>query len=313
MQNEYDIKKVMEEIELQLITSMKRTLCSHKEDEKAKGFDWPQWQALKLKQFEDYKKANKEIFNNNTKGLNRYLYKHIKEQFKEGEHTFAEQINSVMKSLPSRKYVESVLEFVDISTLPERMKNKTTIVHEFLGNYSGWCRERFIRVDEDSNGELWHVVYAVEVIDAEKRKENRLLYLSETDLMTGIRNRGSGEKAITDLIKEGTKGLMCLLDCDKFKNVNDTYGHVVGDAVIIAVARSLQSVCREHDICMRLGGDEFAMFIPGITETKDAESFTMRVFAKLKDIRIPEMGDGKIYVSIGEAFYKGEKDIDFVS
>ena len=38
MQNEYDIKKVMEEIELQLITSMKRTLCSHKEDEKAKGF-----------------------------------------------------------------------------------------------------------------------------------------------------------------------------------------------------------------------------------------------------------------------------------
>ena len=169
----------------------------------------------------------------------------------------------------------------------------------------------FIRVDEDSNGELWHVVYAVEVIDAEKRKENRLLYLSETDLMTGIRNRGSGEKAITDLIKEGTKGLMCLLDCDKFKNVNDTYGHVVGDAVIIAVARSLQSVCREHDICMRLGGDEFAMFIPGITETKDAESFTMRVFAKLKDIRIPEMGDEKIYVSMGEAFYKGEKDIDF--
>lgn len=84
MQNEYDIKKVMEEIELQLITSMKRTLWSHKEDEKTKGFDWPQWQALKLKQFEDYKKANKEIFNNNTKGLNRYLYKHIKQQFKEG-------------------------------------------------------------------------------------------------------------------------------------------------------------------------------------------------------------------------------------
>lgn len=84
MQDEYDIKKVMEEIELQLIASMKRTLWSHKEDEKAKGFDWPQWQALKIKQFEDYKKANKEIFNNNTKGLNRYLYKHIKQQFKEG-------------------------------------------------------------------------------------------------------------------------------------------------------------------------------------------------------------------------------------
>ena len=80
MQNEYDIKKVMEEIELQLIASMKRTLWGHKEDEKAKGFDWPQWQALKIKQFEDYKKANKEIFNNNIKELNRYLYKHIKKR-----------------------------------------------------------------------------------------------------------------------------------------------------------------------------------------------------------------------------------------
>lgn len=84
MQNEYDIKKVMEEIELQLIASMKRTLWSHKEDENTKGFDWPQWQALKIKQFEDYKKANKEIFNNNTKRLNRYLYRHIKKQFREG-------------------------------------------------------------------------------------------------------------------------------------------------------------------------------------------------------------------------------------
>lgn len=84
MQNEYDIKKVMEEIELQLIASMKRTLWSHKEDEKAKGFDWPQWQALKIKQFEDYKKSNKEIFNSTTKGLNKYIYKHIKDQFKEG-------------------------------------------------------------------------------------------------------------------------------------------------------------------------------------------------------------------------------------
>lgn len=84
MQNEYDIKKVMEEIELQLISSMKRTLWSHKEDEKAKGFDWPQWQALKIKQFEDYKKANKEIFNNTTKDLNKYIYIHMKDQFKEG-------------------------------------------------------------------------------------------------------------------------------------------------------------------------------------------------------------------------------------
>lgn len=84
MQEEYDIKAIMEEIEQELIVKMKRTLWSHKEDEKAKGFDWPQWQALKIKQFEEYKNANKEMFNEKTKGLNRYIYKHIKDQFKEG-------------------------------------------------------------------------------------------------------------------------------------------------------------------------------------------------------------------------------------
>ena len=81
---EYDIKTIMEEIEEDLIIRMKRTLWSHKEDEKTKGFDWPQWQALKIKQFEEYKDVNRQIFNEKTKGLNRYLYKHIKQQFKEG-------------------------------------------------------------------------------------------------------------------------------------------------------------------------------------------------------------------------------------
>ena len=70
---------------------------------------------------------------------------------------------------------------------------------------------------------------------------------------------------------------MCLLDCDKFKNVNDTYGHVVGDAVIIAVARSLQSVCREHDICMRLGGDEFVAVLLDLPDVPASEVLLQRL------------------------------------
>lgn len=82
--NYYDIKEIMEEIEQDLIASMRRTLWSHKKDEEAKGFNWSQWQALKIKQFEDYKNINKEIFNQKTKGMDKYLYKHIKQQFEEG-------------------------------------------------------------------------------------------------------------------------------------------------------------------------------------------------------------------------------------
>ncbi len=52
--------------------------------------------------------------------------------------------------------------------------------------------------------------------------------------------------------------------CDKFKSINDTYGHAVGDKVIIAIADTLRKSCRDDDVVLRLGGDEFAVFIPGM-------------------------------------------------
>lgn len=85
MEDEYDIKKIFEDIELELIKSMKRTLWSHQQDEEAKKFRWSQWQAIKLKQFEDYKKENKKIFDNYSNTIfDNYVYKSLKKQFKEG-------------------------------------------------------------------------------------------------------------------------------------------------------------------------------------------------------------------------------------
>lgn len=84
MQEEYDIKKIFEQIENDLISSMKRTLWSHKEDEKAKGFKWPQWQTMKLKQLEDFRKNNKEIFKKYNKQINFFTKIRMKKQFREG-------------------------------------------------------------------------------------------------------------------------------------------------------------------------------------------------------------------------------------
>ena len=148
----------------------------------------------------------------------------------------------------------------------------------------------------------------MEVIDKEKKRESRLLYLSETDRMTGVCNRGSGENKIIQHLENGSGGLFCILDCDKFKSINDTYGHIVGDSVIIALADMLQSACREHDIVMRLGGDEFALYLPGLVDRSQADAFSQRLIQKISTIRIPEMGEHNIYVSIGGAIcQKGEK------
>lgn len=84
MENEYDIKTIMEEIEQDLIVRMKRTLWSHKEDEKAKNFKWVQWQALKLKQIEDFRKSNKEAFKGFNKQINIWTKLQMKKQFREG-------------------------------------------------------------------------------------------------------------------------------------------------------------------------------------------------------------------------------------
>lgn len=84
MEKEYDIKQIFQEIEDRLISSMKRNLYTHKQDEKLEGFDWGQWQAHKLKSMQKFREENKEIFEEYSDVINRYSYKTIKSQFKEG-------------------------------------------------------------------------------------------------------------------------------------------------------------------------------------------------------------------------------------
>ena len=142
-------------------------------------------------------------------------------------------------------------------------------------------------------------------------EQKRLLYLSETDLMTGIHNRGSGESKIKALLAANTPGLFCLLDADKFKSVNDTFGHGVGDQVLIAIANCLKEVFRDSDIVMRLGGDEFAVFAKGVTEKETAISRIHHLFEEIERIDIPELGDYKITLSLGAAFHMPGDGLSF--
>ena len=136
-------------------------------------------------------------------------------------------------------------------------------------------------------------------ITKNKKMERDLVILSETDALTGISNRGSGERKIEYLLSTGKSGMLCILDADKFKSINDNYGHVVGDRVIIKIAESLKKTFRDRDIIMRLGGDEFAVFAVGIVEEKDAKLCLQRFFENVDDIQIPEMGEKRISVSLG--------------
>jgi len=247
-----------------------------------------------------------------TAQLTGYLGKDVE---KMEEYEIRDDFSGHIKRLADKMCMESKLEeslaFTDISTVEERLRGKNSIIHEFIDKRIGWCRSRFIPVDYDENGRLLHVLYCIESIDEEKKRENRLLYLAQTDLMTGLCNRGSGERKITEFLQDRTGGLLCLLDCDKFKMVNDTYGHAVGDKVIIAIAESLQKSCRENDVLLRLGGDEFAIFMPGMLKQASAEKFFERLFENVGQIAIPEMQGKCVEISLGACFYDGSENISF--
>ena len=243
------------------------------------------------------------------------IAEYLGKDFKMGEYEirdgFCGHIKNIAEKMCTESQLQESLEFVDISTLEERLLGENSITHEFTDKISGWNRSRFIPVDYDEDGKLLHVLFCIECIEEEKKRENRLIYLAQTDLMTGLCNRGSGEKKITEFLKEKTGGLLCLVDCDKFKSINDTYGHAVGDKVLIAIAETLQKVCRDKDVIFRLGGDEFAIFMPGMMEQKAAEKFFARLFENIRQIDIEEMQGKSIEISMGACFYEGTEEVSF--
>ena len=145
----------------------------------------------------------------------------------------------------------------------------------------------------------------------QKQEKHHLLRLSQTDAMTGIYNRGGGEKAIRSALEIGAQGLFLLLDADKFKSINDNYGHDVGDLVIISIAKALSHTFRDDDIVMRLGGDEFAVYALGVLDEEAAMRVIDRFFGAVDAIDIPSLGDRKICVSLGAAFWRETEPVDF--
>lgn len=215
--------------------------------------------------------------------------------------------------LTATKYetIRGLLDFINLGTLPVRMKDKRAISYEFLSKEYGWCRANFLFLEKTETNSSSQIVFAIEIIEEEKRRAEELKKRSETDLMTGLKNRGSGEKAIADLMAHKVPGMFCLMDADKFKSVNDTYGHGVGDKVIIAIANALKKTFRNNDVVMRLGGDEYAVFAAGVVDEERGKMIIKRLFREIDDIYISEMSGRKISISLGAAIFDGVEDITF--
>ena len=204
-----------------------------------------------------------------------------------------------------------IMDFIDLSTLPDRLRTTDTVTEEFLEKDGLWCRGRFIAAERDKEGRVSRVMWLVESIDAEKRRRDALLRLSEMDQMTGINNRTSGERKIIEFMSQGRGGMLIVLDIDKFKSINDTFGHQVGDKVIVAVADAIRATFRSDDVILRLGGDEFSAYALGVYDQEKGAPILRRLFRKLESAVIPELEERPVFVSVGASFLQDGEPLSF--
>lgn len=118
-----------------------------------------------------------------------------------------------------------------------------------------------------------------------QRIEAQVTHLAHHDHLTGLPNRTTIRNRIEDALKacadDGQIAVMCM-DIDRFKAVNDTLGHPVGDELLINVAKRLRACVREADSIARLGGDEFAIVQVGGEQPDDATALAQRICDVLK-------------------------------
>jgi diguanylate cyclase (GGDEF)-like protein/PAS domain S-box-containing protein len=118
-----------------------------------------------------------------------------------------------------------------------------------------------------------------------QRSEREISYLAYHDPLTGLANR-LGFRAKLDAVlarsaETGTRCVVMLIDLDRFKHVNDTLGHDIGDKLLAEVARRIQGSVRDADLVARLGGDEFVVVISEFADEAPLDSVVKKIFSQL--------------------------------
>jgi diguanylate cyclase (GGDEF)-like protein/PAS domain S-box-containing protein len=145
---------------------------------------------------------------------------------------------------------------------------------------------------KDSRGVAQHYIASFTDITDRKNSEERIEHLAHHDILTGLYNRFSLGERLAQLLlsaKRDQKHLAVLfIDLDKFKNVNDTFGHMIGDKLLVNVALRIKRSVRESDIPVRNGGDEFVVVISDIKRTEYIGYIAEKI---MKEISLPYLID----------------------
>ncbi|WP_018151035.1 GGDEF domain-containing response regulator [Leeia oryzae] len=167
--------------------------------------------------------------------------------------------------------------------------------------------ELSVAKNESSNPDNPHFVMLSRNITDRKQAEEHLNYLAQHDNLTGLANRALFGEIVDRILglAERTRLLFALvfIDLDKFKHINDTFGHAIGDFVLQQAANRISNTVRTTDTVGRIGGDEFVVLLPNIASRQEAIQIMERVRMVLAEPIIAQGKAFSISSSIGMAFY----------
>lgn len=148
---------------------------------------------------------------------------------------------------------------------------------------------------------FWLTLLILYIVYENHTRNKELLKYAQTDALTGLYNKETTEQLTDELLSEdeNKSHAFLILDVDCFKQINDIYGHAVGDIVLQKFGKLLKGTFREGDILGRIGGDEFGVIMKNI-QTKDiAMKKAGELLAKTQAYRIDELKGNNISISIG--------------
>ncbi|MBN1253648.1 MAG: PAS domain S-box protein [Deltaproteobacteria bacterium] len=144
-------------------------------------------------------------------------------------------------------------------------------------------------------------------ITERKRTEQKLAYIATHDALTGLPNRVLFSDRLTLALAQAQRSrqklAVLILDLDRFKDINDTLGHSLGDQLLRATSKRLKGLLRKSDTLARMGGDEFLLLVPGLTQTENATEVARKILESFQEPFLVDDHELRTTTSIGVAIY----------